>query len=237
MRAIGYERSLPIEDEASLVDIDLPPPELRGRNILVAVRAVSVNPVDTKVRVRAQPDPGELEGARLGRVRHRRGGRPRRDALQAWRCGVLCRRARPSRHERRVPRRRRAHRRPQAVLAVMGRGGRFAADRHHGLGSAVRPPRRPQARPGCHERYLDRRGRGRCRLDRYAARPSAHGSHRHHDRVAARDQGLEPRARRRTTSSTTRSRWRARWKRSASARRRSCSRPRTPAAISPRSRS
>jgi len=58
MLAIGYERSLPIEDGASLVDIELPQPELRGRDILVAVRAVSVNPVDTKVRVRAQPAAG-----------------------------------------------------------------------------------------------------------------------------------------------------------------------------------
>lgn len=58
MRAVGYELSRPIEDAASLADIELPRPEAQGRDILVAVRAVSVNPVDTKVRVRAQPDPG-----------------------------------------------------------------------------------------------------------------------------------------------------------------------------------
>ncbi len=49
MHAAGYERSHPIEDAASLVDIELPRPEAQGRDILVAVRAVSVNPVDTKV--------------------------------------------------------------------------------------------------------------------------------------------------------------------------------------------
>jgi NADPH2:quinone reductase len=59
MRAVGYEKSLPIENDASLVDIELPRPEVSGRDILVAVRAVSVNPVDTKVRMRAQPDPGD----------------------------------------------------------------------------------------------------------------------------------------------------------------------------------
>ncbi len=59
MRAVGYEHSRPIEDAASLVDIELPRPEAQGRDILVAVRAVSVNPVDTKVRMRAQPDPGD----------------------------------------------------------------------------------------------------------------------------------------------------------------------------------
>lgn len=58
MRAVGYQTSLPIENNDSLVDIELPRPEARGRDILVAVQAVSVNPVDTKVRVRAQPDAG-----------------------------------------------------------------------------------------------------------------------------------------------------------------------------------
>ena len=58
MRAVGYEHSRPIDDAASLVDIELPRPEAQGHDILVAVRAVSVNPVDTKVRMRAQPDPG-----------------------------------------------------------------------------------------------------------------------------------------------------------------------------------
>jgi zinc-binding alcohol dehydrogenase family protein len=58
MHAVGYEKSLPIENKASLVDIELPRPEAQGRDVLVAVRAVSVNPVDTKVRMRAQAEPG-----------------------------------------------------------------------------------------------------------------------------------------------------------------------------------
>jgi zinc-binding alcohol dehydrogenase family protein len=50
MRAIAYTKSgLPIEDPASLVDLDLPAPEPGPRDLLVAVEAVSVNPVDTKV--------------------------------------------------------------------------------------------------------------------------------------------------------------------------------------------
>ncbi|MFX5785316.1 alcohol dehydrogenase catalytic domain-containing protein, partial [Acinetobacter baumannii] len=40
------------------MDVDLPKPEPRGRDLLVEVRAVSVNPVDTKVRVRAAPEAG-----------------------------------------------------------------------------------------------------------------------------------------------------------------------------------
>jgi NADPH2:quinone reductase len=59
MRAIGYQDSLPIQAAASLVDIDLPKPSPVGRDLLVEVRAVSVNPVDTKVRMRAKPDAGE----------------------------------------------------------------------------------------------------------------------------------------------------------------------------------
>ena len=57
MRAIGYTTSLPIDDPQSLVDLDLPKPEATGRDLLVEVMAVSVNPVDTKIRQRrADPD-------------------------------------------------------------------------------------------------------------------------------------------------------------------------------------
>ncbi|KMO20971.1 zinc-binding alcohol dehydrogenase family protein [Methylobacterium platani] len=58
MRAVGYQTSLPIEDEAALRDITLPRPEPAGRDLLIEVRAVSVNPVDTKVRRRAAPEAG-----------------------------------------------------------------------------------------------------------------------------------------------------------------------------------
>jgi len=61
MRAVGYRKSLPISDEASLIDVDLPRPEPTGRDLLVEVRAVSVNPVDTKVRRRAEPEPGGVK--------------------------------------------------------------------------------------------------------------------------------------------------------------------------------
>ncbi|NMJ40997.1 zinc-binding alcohol dehydrogenase family protein [Roseomonas sp. JC162] len=56
MRAVGYRQSLPITDDAALQDIDLPRPVAAGRDLLVQVKAVSVNPVDTKVRKRAQPE-------------------------------------------------------------------------------------------------------------------------------------------------------------------------------------
>lgn len=61
MRAVAYRQSQPITAETSLIDVDLPKPEPRGRDLLVKVEAVSVNPVDTKIRVRAQPEPGTVK--------------------------------------------------------------------------------------------------------------------------------------------------------------------------------
>ena len=51
MKAVALTRYLPIDDPQSLVDMDLPPPAApTGHDLLVRVQAVSVNPVDTKVR-------------------------------------------------------------------------------------------------------------------------------------------------------------------------------------------
>lgn len=51
MKAIVYtQHGLPIDDLQSLVDIELPTPTPGPRDLLVQVQAVSVNPVDTKVR-------------------------------------------------------------------------------------------------------------------------------------------------------------------------------------------
>ncbi len=58
MRAVGYQNSLPIDDPNSLADIELPMPEPKGRDLLVEVKAVSVNPVDTKIRKRDKPEAG-----------------------------------------------------------------------------------------------------------------------------------------------------------------------------------
>src|ERR1700747_3641685 len=55
MRAVGYFAPGPITAPDSLVDIELPRPSARGRDLLVEVRAISVNPVDYKVRSSAAP--------------------------------------------------------------------------------------------------------------------------------------------------------------------------------------
>lgn len=50
MKAVGLYKYLPIEDDESLLDLELEQPVPKGRDILVSVHAISVNPVDTKVR-------------------------------------------------------------------------------------------------------------------------------------------------------------------------------------------
>lgn len=59
MKAIGYQNNLPIDHADALVDITLPDPVATGHDLLVEVRAVSVNPVDTKVRSSAKPEDGQ----------------------------------------------------------------------------------------------------------------------------------------------------------------------------------
>lgn len=58
MRAVGFTQSLPIADEKALIDLDIAEPVPGPRDLLVRVRAVSVNPVDTKVRMRGAPADG-----------------------------------------------------------------------------------------------------------------------------------------------------------------------------------
>lgn len=56
MKAIGYKKNLPVDAPDALVAFDMPKPSAQGRNLLVKVEAVSVNPVDTKVRRGIPPD-------------------------------------------------------------------------------------------------------------------------------------------------------------------------------------
>lgn len=56
MRAVGIREA---GDASRLEDVELPDPTPEGRDLLVEVRAVSVNPVDTKLRSRQGPAEGE----------------------------------------------------------------------------------------------------------------------------------------------------------------------------------
>ena len=58
MKTIAYLKSLPITDAESLIDIELPEPRPQDRDLIVEVRAISVNPVDIKIRAGVAPTAG-----------------------------------------------------------------------------------------------------------------------------------------------------------------------------------
>ncbi|MGE0498729.1 MAG: zinc-binding alcohol dehydrogenase family protein [Ramlibacter sp.] len=59
MKAIGYHHPRPLTDAAALQDLELPEPQPGERDLLVRVQAVSVNPVDVKVRAGMPPEAGQ----------------------------------------------------------------------------------------------------------------------------------------------------------------------------------
>ncbi|WP_116132028.1 zinc-binding alcohol dehydrogenase family protein [Tropicimonas sp. IMCC34043] len=61
MKAIGYRNAGDIARPDALEDIELPRPSASGHDLLVEVAAVSINPVDTKVRRSAAPGPGQFK--------------------------------------------------------------------------------------------------------------------------------------------------------------------------------
>jgi zinc-binding alcohol dehydrogenase family protein len=61
VKAVGYTRALPIDDATALQDLTLGEPTTGPHDLLVRVSAVSVNPVDTKVRKNRAPKDGVPE--------------------------------------------------------------------------------------------------------------------------------------------------------------------------------
>src|SRR5580700_1649650 len=61
MKAVGYQKSLPTEDKDALLDFETAKPEPTGRDICVAVKAVSANPVDYQLRKQVAPPAGEYK--------------------------------------------------------------------------------------------------------------------------------------------------------------------------------
>ena len=61
MKAVGLYRYLPIEHPESLLDLDVETPGAAGRDLLVEVKAVSVNPVDYKRRAHGGKNPDTVE--------------------------------------------------------------------------------------------------------------------------------------------------------------------------------
>ena len=188
MRAIGYRKASPELDHLEAFDIPRPKPE--GRDLLVEVRAVSVNPVDYKVASGGGPGGavfrrGRDQGRWLRRRRGGRGNRARGAALQAGRRSVLRRQRRPPRRGHGVSSGRRADRRPQAAHARFRRRGGFALDVDHRLGGDVRPARCRETRSWRGARDPDPRRRRRRRFDRHSARAAIDRSYDRGDRLAA----------------------------------------------------
>lgn len=61
MKAIGHKENLPADNLASLQDIELTKPTPSGHDILVKVEAISVNPVDCKIRSNRKPEGGDWQ--------------------------------------------------------------------------------------------------------------------------------------------------------------------------------
>ena len=61
MKAIAYYQNLPIDQPEALLDVELPAPQPGPRDLLVEVRAISVNPVDTKIRRNVTPETGQAK--------------------------------------------------------------------------------------------------------------------------------------------------------------------------------
>ena len=61
MKAVAYTHSLPISDPLSLQDVQLCEPTPGPRDLLVEVRAIAVNPVDTKIRRNVAPEAGQTK--------------------------------------------------------------------------------------------------------------------------------------------------------------------------------
>jgi zinc-binding alcohol dehydrogenase family protein len=58
MKAVGYTQSLAINENDALIDVDIEKPSASGRDLLVKINAIAVNPVDYKIRQRVNPEAG-----------------------------------------------------------------------------------------------------------------------------------------------------------------------------------
>ena len=139
MRAVGFQQPGSVDREDALCDIDLPMPVPEGRDLLVEVKAVSVNPIDTKVRKSAQPDAGSWKvlGWDASGVVHGVGPQARdfRVGDKVFYAGALNRPGTNSEYH--LVDERIVGKMPSSLDWASAR--RPAADRHHRVGSPVRP--------------------------------------------------------------------------------------------------
>ena len=183
-----YRRSLPIDAPEALLDVELPDPVATGRDLLVEIRAISVNPVDTKVRRRAGPDePGGVKVLGYDAAGVVRATGPEatlfRPGDEVFYAGSIARQGTNAElhlvDERIVAPSAQPRLRPAAALrSPRSPPGRMLFDRLDVRGPSRRGERHPD----------HARGRRR-RLDRDPARPPASPARRRRHRLAPRDGG------------------------------------------------
>jgi len=66
MKAVGFLKSLPIDEDQSLFDCEVPDPTPQSSDLVVRIEAISVNPADAKVRIRTAPDTPHADPYILG---------------------------------------------------------------------------------------------------------------------------------------------------------------------------
>jgi len=66
MKAVGFLKSLPIEDSESLMDVEISDPEALPADLIVRIEAISVNPADAKRRIRTAEEKPHEEPFLLG---------------------------------------------------------------------------------------------------------------------------------------------------------------------------
>jgi zinc-binding alcohol dehydrogenase family protein len=61
MKGVGYFQPGSVDRPDSLIDLELPEPLAGPRDLIVEVKAISVNPADTKFRQSVSPEPGQAK--------------------------------------------------------------------------------------------------------------------------------------------------------------------------------
>ena len=61
MKAVGFHVNRPATEAEALVDLELPEPSPGARDLVVRIDASGLNPIDTKLRMRVTPEPGQAK--------------------------------------------------------------------------------------------------------------------------------------------------------------------------------
>ena len=196
MKAIAYRQPGTIDRPDALLDVDLPTPVAEGRDLLVEIAAVAVNPVDTKVRKSAAPAPGTLKVLGWDAVGRVVAVGDEATAFQpgdeVWYAGSI---ARPGANSQfHLVDERLVGQKPKSLTNAEAAALPLTAITAWEMLFDRLDVRRGV--PGAANAILIVGGAGRRRVDRHPACPRAHRPHRHRHGVARRNGSLGARTRR-----------------------------------------